>query len=264
MAGETMTDNTYPTYTPKCVLITGATGGFGQAFARRFAAAGSKLILHGRNKEKLNALCAEFDVPAHALLFDICDKQATLNQIVAIPEKFQDIDLLINNAGGAFGLDKIQDADLDDLEGMIEINNTSLIRITRLILSGMTKRKRGHVINIGSIAGNWPYGGGHVYCAVKAFVKQFSLAMRPDLQGTNIRVTNIEPGMVATDFSLARFKGDQEKANAVYAGTTPLKAEDIAESVFWAATLPEHVNVNTLEVMPTKQSFSAPAVERDG
>lgn len=254
---------TYETYTPKCVLITGATGGFGKAFAERFAAIGAKLVLHGRNADKLEALCAELDVPTHKLLFDICDKQATLDQIAAIPAEFQDIDLLINNAGGALGLDKAQDADLEDWETMIEMNNTSLVRITRLILSGMAERKRGHIINIGSIAGNWPYGGGHVYCAVKAFVKQFSLAIRPDLQGTNVRVTNIEPGMVETAFSLARFKGDAAKADAVYAGTTPLKAEDIAESVFWAATLPEHVNINSLEVMPTKQSFGPLIVERD-
>lgn len=258
-----MADNTYPTYTPKCVLITGATGGFGKAFAKRFAETGAKLILHGRNAEKLDALCAEFSVPTYPLLFDICDKQATLDAINAIPADFQDIDLLINNAGGALGLDKIQDTTLEDLEDMIAMNDTSLVRITRLVIDGMTKRKRGHIINIGSIAGNWPYGGGHVYCAVKAFVRQFSLAIRPDLQGTNVRVTNIEPGMVETPFSLARFKGDADKAAAVYADTTPLMAEDIAESVFWVATLPEHVNINSLEVMPTKQSFSPPAVERD-
>lgn len=258
-----MVDNKYPTYTPKCVLITGATGGFGKAFAKRFADTGATLILHGRNAEKLNALCAEFSVPTYPLLFDICDKQATLDAIHAIPEEFQDIDLLINNAGGALGLDKAHEANLEDWETMIEMNNTSLVRITRLILEGMVERKCGHVINIGSIAGNWPYPLGNVYCAVKAFVKQFSLAIRPDLEGTNVRVTNIEPGMAKTPFSLVRFNGDVQKADAVYANTTPLTAEDIAESVFWAATLPEHVNINSLEVMPTKQSFSALAVERD-
>lgn len=254
---------TYPTHTPKCVLITGATGGFGKAFAKRFAETGAKLILHGRNEEKLNTLAAEFSVPVYPLLFDICDKQATLEAINNIPEDFKDIDLLINNAGGALGMDKIQDTTLEDLEDMIQMNDTSLVRITRLIVSGMAARKRGHIINIGSIAGNWPYPLGNVYCAAKAFVKQFSLAIRSDLQGTNVRVTNIEPGMAETPFSLARFKGDQEKANAVYANTNPLTAEDIAESVFWAATLPEHVNINSLEVMPTKQSFGALAVERD-
>lgn len=257
-----MVANIYPTYTPKCVMITGATGGFGKAFAERFAAIGCHLVLHGRDAEKLDTLAKSFSVPVHKVVFNLLDRQETIKQIQEIPKEFG-IDLLINNAGGALGLDKAQEANLEDWENMIEMNNTSLIRITRLILPQMVARKRGHIINIGSISGNWPYGGGHVYCAVKAFVKQFSLAIRPDLQGTNVRVTNIEPGMVATDFSLARFKGDKAKADAVYANTIPLVAEDIAESVFWAATLPEHVNINSLEVMPTKQSFSAPAVERD-
>jgi 3-hydroxy acid dehydrogenase/malonic semialdehyde reductase len=259
-----MVDSNYPQHKPKCVFITGATGGFGKAFVERFSALGAKLIVHGRSKDKLDDLCANLSVPHHKVIFDICDKEATLQALKEIPADFQDIDLLINNAGGAFGLDKFQDANSEDLENMITMNNTSLIRITRMVLPQMVKNKRGHIINIGSISGNWPYGGGHVYCAVKAFVQQFSLALRPDLQGTNVRVTNIEPGMVETQFSLSRFKGDTEKAASVYANTTPLQAEDIAETVFWAATLPEHVNINTLEVMPTKQSFSPPAVERDG
>ena len=257
-----MADN-YPIYKPKCVFITGATGGFGHAFTKRFAEIGCKLVLHGRSAEKLDQLCEGLDVPFHKIIFDICNKEETKKAIDNIPAEFQDIDLLINNAGGAFGLDKIQEANLEDLEAMIEMNNTSLVRSTRAVLPQMVKNKHGHIIKIGSISGNWPYSGGHVYCAVKAFTQQLSLAMRPDLQGTNVRVTNIEPGMVETQFSLSRFKGDKDKAESVYAGTTPLQAEDIAESVFWAATLPEHVNVNTLEVMPTKQSFSPPAVERN-
>ena len=253
----------YPEHIPSCVMITGATGGFGKAFVDRFAALGCSLVLHGRNEEKLDALLKTLKVPAHKLIFDITNKDATLKAIESLPVDFQDIDVLINNAGGALGLDKFQDADLDDLENMIEMNDTSLIRITHQILPIMVKNKRGHIINIGSIAGNWPYPGGHVYCAVKAFVKQFSLALRADLDGTNVRVTNIEPGMAETPFSLARFKGDKEKADAVYANTAPLTAQDIAESVVWAACLPEHVNINTLEVMPTKQSFSPLSVERE-
>lgn len=245
-------------------MITGATGGFGTAFAERFAAAGCKLILHGRDSEKLQALVKKFDVPVHQLVFDLRDKNTTIKQIEAIPEDFQNIDLLINNAGGALGLDKAHEAALQDWEDMIEMNNTSLIRITRLILAGMAERKKGHVINIGSTAGNYVYPGANVYGAVKAFVKQFSLNIRADLVGTNVRVTNIEPGIVETPFSLARFKGDQKKADEVYAGTTPLTAEDVAESVFWAATLPEHVNINRLEVMPTKQTNGPFIVERDG
>ncbi len=254
----------YQRYIPRCVLITGATGGFGEAFTQRFAHAGCALILHGRDPAKLDKLCDTIDTPVHKLIFDLQDKEGTLKALNTIPEAFQNIDLLINNAGGALGLEKFQDANLDDMEAMIEMNNTSLVRITRQIIKGMVERRRGHVVNIGSIAGNWPYPGGHVYCAVKAFVKQLSLAVRADLTGKNVRVTNIEPGMAETPFSLQRFKGDKEKADAVYAGTQALQADDIAESVFWATTLPEHVNINSLEVMPTQQSFSALTVERNG
>ena len=249
-------------YTPKCVLITGATGGFGQAFAHAFAGLGSKLILHGRNADKLEALAAEFSVPVHKLLFDITDKDATVKAIADIPTEFADIDLLINNAGGALGLNKAYEADLEDLEKMIEMNDTSLVRITRLVLPGMTDRKRGHIINIGSTAGNYPYPGGHVYCATKAFVKQFSLALRADLVGTNVRVTNLEPGQVETPFSIARFKGDTEKAAAVYANTVSLVAEDIAQAALFAATCPPHMNINRMEIMPTTQSFGPLPVER--
>jgi 3-hydroxy acid dehydrogenase/malonic semialdehyde reductase len=253
----------YPLKIPTCVLITGATGGFGKAFAHRFAAAGCQLILHGRDAKKLQALASALNVPVHPLVFDLADKKATLQQLGAIPADFQKVDLLINNAGGAIGFDKAYEATLEDWESMIEINNTSLVRITRFILAGMVERQCGHIINIGSVAGTWPYPKGNVYCAVKAFVKQFSLAMRADLMGTNIRVTNIEPGIAETPFSLARFKGDQEKADQVYANTTPLTAEDVAETVFWSSTLPEHVNINVLEVMPTKQTFGPLLVERD-
>lgn len=244
-------------------MITGATGGFGQAFAKRFAAIGCKLIIHGRSKEKVEALCNSLDTPTTPLIFDLRDKAGTLEQITTIPDEFKNIDLLINNAGGALGLEKAHEADIEDWEAMIEMNNTSLVRITRLVLAGMVERKCGHIINIGSIAGNWPYPGANVYGAVKAFVKQFSLNLRADLQGTNVRVTNIEPGIVATDFSLTRFKGDKEKADAVYANTDPLVADDIAETVFWSATLPAHVNINTLEVMPTKQTFGPLLIERN-
>lgn len=260
-------DNTYkthtPIYKPDCILITGATGGFGEAFCKRFTDIGSKIIVHGRNAGKVNDICASLNVPTHPLIFDICDKQATLNELNSIPDEFKDIDVLINNAGGALGLDKAYEANLEDWEQMIEINNTSLIRITRAILPNMVKRKKGHIINIGSIAGNHPYPGGNVYNAVKSFTKMFSLSIRADLTGTNVRVTNIEPGNTETQFSLARFKGDKERAAAVYANTTPLIAEDIAETVIWAATLPEHVNINTLEVMPTQQTFGPLVIERD-
>lgn len=245
-------------------MITGATGGFGQAFARRFAALGCTLILHGRNEEKLNSLVRDLGIKAHTVIFDLCDKAQTNQAMDIIAHDFPQIDLLINNAGGALGLDKFQDAAEDDFENMIEMNNTSLLRITRKILPNMVTNKSGHIMNIGSMAGNWPYPSGNVYCAVKAFVHQFSLALRSDLVGTNVRVTNIEPGIAETSFSMARFKGDEDKAKAVYAGTTALTAEDIAETAIWAACLPEHVNVNTIEVMPTQQSFSALHIERYG
>lgn len=247
---------------PKIVLITGATGDFGKAFAERFAALGSSLILHGRSAEKLKPLAAAFKVPVHTVTFDMTDRAAMEEALASLPAGFKDIDLLINNAGGALGLDKAQDSNLDDWEAMVNINVLGLIRMTRLVISGMVARKSGHIINIGSTAGNYPYPGGHVYCASKAFVKQFSLSLRSDLQGTHVRVTNIEPGMVETQFSLVRFKGDAAKAASVYANTTPLQAADVAESVAWAATLPPHVNINRIELMPTTQSPGALQVER--
>ena len=251
-------------YKPEIVLITGATGDFGKAFAKRFIALGSKVIIHGRSKEKVKAVQDELGGETCPLIFDITDKEATIKAIGSLPEEYKNVDLLINNAGGSLGHDKGFEAEYEDWDMMIETNVKALARITRAILPIMVERKRGHIINIGSVAGNWPYPGGNTYCGVKAFVRQFSLALRPDLEGTNVRVTNIEPGMVETQFSLVRFKGDVEKASAVYADTEPLQADDIAESVFWAATLPPHVNINSLEVMPTKQSFAGFAVERNG
>lgn len=258
-----MSDNP-ASYLPRIVMITGATGGFGEAFAKRFAALGCSLILHGRNPEKLAQLTQKFSVPVHPVIFDVTDKQATLSALSSLPPAFEQIDVLMNNAGGALGLDKAQDADLNDWEDMIAMNDTALVRITKMILPGMIERRRGHIINIGSTAGNYPYAGGSVYCASKAFVHQFSLALRADLAGTKVRVTSLEPGMAETSFSLARFKGDESKARAVYAGTAPLTADDVAETAVWVATLPPHVNVNRMEIMPTAQSFSPLSVERDG
>ncbi|MCB9988592.1 MAG: SDR family oxidoreductase [Rhodospirillales bacterium] len=253
----------YPIYTPQCVLITGATSGFGTAFAKRFAANGSRVILHGRNSDKLHQLQEVVEGDTHTICFDVTDHAAMKQALDNLPDGFKDIDCLINNAGGALGLEPAQDANLEDWDSMIATNVTALVHMTRHVLPGMVARGRGHIINIGSIAGNWPYPGGNVYCASKAFVKQFSLALRADLHGTHVRVTNIEPGMAHTDFSLARFKGDKEKADAVYAHTEPLSAEDVAETVYWSATLPAHVNINTLEVMPTAQSFGPLPVERN-
>lgn len=256
----------YERFAPKTVLITGATGDFGQAFCRAFAALGCKLVLAGRDVEKLKALDKKFsDIDPNRVHIGICEmsNRASIEQFFAdIPERFHDIDILINNAGLALGLEPAYACDPDDWETMIDVNNKGLVMMTRLALTGMAERKKGHIINIGSTAGNYPYPGGNVYCASKAFVKQFSLALRADLQGTNIRVTNIEPGMVETQFSKVRFKGDEGAAASVYADTVPLTPEDVAESVVWAATMPAHVNINRLEMMSTMQSFGPLAVER--
>lgn len=238
-------------YIPNTALITGATGGFGEAFALGLEKAGvKKLFLHGRSKQKLETL--KDKLKCEVVLLE-CD----LLHDASIDTVFKDVgavDLLINNAGGAIGLDQVDTADYADWQTMIQLNVGSLVHITNLILPEMVAAKKGHVINIGSVAGNWPYPGGHIYCGSKAFVQQFSRAMRPDLLGKNIRVTNIEPGAVETDFSLKRFKGDKEKADAVYKNWRALQAKDIADTVVFAATLPEHVNITTLEVMSTDQA----------
>lgn len=252
----------YKRYTPQTVLITGATGDFGKAFARRFSELGCKLVLAGRTLQKLEDLKKELSSPAITVAFDMKNKDAMEKSINALPADFSGIDLLINNAGGALGLEPAHKAEMQDWDTMIDVNVKALTHITRLVLPGMVERQRGHIINIGSVAGSYAYPGGNVYGACKAFVKQFSLNLRADLAGTNVRVTNLEPGMVETQFSEVRFKGDKTRAAAVYANTNPLSAADVAEAVVWAATLPPHFNVNRLEIMPTTQSFGPLAVER--
>jgi 3-hydroxy acid dehydrogenase / malonic semialdehyde reductase len=249
-------------YLPKTVMITGATGAFGMAFAERFAAAGCRLILTGRRGAELQALAARLTVPVHSLVLDMADRAAIEAAFASLPPEFQAIDLLINNAGLALGLDPAPSAVMDDWEQMIAVNVSALTICTRLVLPGMVARQRGHIINLSSVAASYPYGGGNVYCATKAFVTQFSLAVRGDVNAHTVRVTSIEPGMVETPFSLTRFKGDAAKAAAVYAGANPLTAADVAESVFWAATLPEHMNINRIELMPTTQAPGPLVVHR--
>lgn len=253
-------------YIPSTVLITGATGDFGRAFAERFARLGSALVLVGRDKSKLDALKSGLEeshqAKIHPCVFDMMDKKAMGTAIRTLPEDFKDVELLINNAGLALGLEPAFNCDIEDWETMITVNNTALVQMTRLILPVMVKRKQGHIINIGSTAGTYPYPGGNVYCASKAFVKQFSLSLRADLKGTKVRVTNIEPGMIETQFSRVRFKGDEEKARQVYDNTENIHAEDVAEAVIWSATLPPKFNVNRIELMPTTQSFGPLPVER--
>ncbi len=260
-----MYENRYE-YKPETVLITGATGDFGAAFAHRFAALGAKVILAARNTDKAKSLQAaleeQYGASVYACIFDIADKQGMKDAIDSLPDEFKDIDLLINNAGLALGLEPAYQCDIEDWETMIAVNNTALVRMTRHVLPLMVGRKRGHIINIGSTAGNYPYPGGNVYCASKAFVKQFSLSLRADLAGTNVRVSNIEPGMIETQFSKVRFKGNDEKAENVYANTRNMHAEDIAEAVVWSACLPPYFNINRMEIMPTVQSFAGHPIER--
>jgi len=244
------------------IVFTGATSGFGAAAARRFAQDGCRLILAGRRTDRLEALAKELSVPVHCLNLDVRNREAVEQAFASLPADFADIDVLVNNAGLALGLNPAEAASLDDWDTMVDTNIKGVMYCSRFALPGMVARKRGHIINIGSVAGVYPYPGGNVYGGTKAFVDQFSLNLRADLLGKGVRVTVIEPGMCETEFSLVRFKGDEGKADSVYAGMTPLSADDIANTIHWVATLPPHVNINRLEVMPTEQANSAFAVYR--
>ncbi len=247
----------------KTIFITGATSGFGEACARLFAQNGYKLILTGRRSDRLEKLRRDLAADTHIITQDVRDKEAVQNDIANLPEGFKDIDVLVNNAGLALGLGPAHEADLDQWETMVDTNIKGLMYCTRYILPGMVESNQGHIINIGSIAGNWPYPGGNVYGATKAFVKQFSHNLRTDLLGTKIRVTNIEPGLAETEFSVVRFNGDEEKAAKFYEGTEPLTAENIADIVLWVTTQPTHVNINRIEVMPVCQSCGPFAINRE-
>ena len=241
----------------RTVFVTGASSGFGDAIARRFAADGARVIAAARRTERLDDLARE--TGATPVTLDVRDHSAVERTIAEIGE----IDVLVNNAGLALGLEPAQRASVAEWEQMIETNCTGLVYCTRATLPGMVERGRGHVINLGSVAAGYPYPGGNVYGATKAFVRQFSLNLRSDLHGTGVRVTCVEPGMAGgTEFSTVRFGGDQAKADAVYAGMRPLGPDDIAEAVHWAASLPPHVNINTIELMPTAQSFAPFQVDR--
>lgn len=245
-------------------MITGATSGFGEATARLFAKNGWRLILTGRRKDRLERLQNELggaDI-VHYCCFNISDRQAVENAFQSLPESFSNIDVLLNNAGLALGLDPADESNLDDWEQMVDTNIKGLMYCTRTMLPKMKQRGQGYIINIGSVAGNWPYPGGNVYCATKAFVRQFSLAIRADLLGSGIRVTNIEPGNAETEFSTVRFNNDEQRAENVYQNTKALTADDIAETVYWLVNTPTHVNVTTMEIMPTEQSTGALAVYR--
>ena len=246
------------------IFITGASSGFGAACARIFAVNGNRLVLTARRIDPLLKLQEELAPHAdiHIIPLDVRDREAVQGAVERLPERFRAIDILINNAGLALGLEPAHQVDLDDWDTMVDTNIKGLMYCTRLILPGMVERNRGHIVNIGSTAGAWPYPGGNAYGGTKAFVTQFSRNLRCDLLGTRVRVSCIQPGMAETEFSQVRFKGDDDKAASVYQGTEPLTAEDIAETVRWVTSQPPHVNVNTLELMSIDQAWGPFAINR--
>ena len=241
----------------KLIFITGTTSGIGEACARKFAEMGSNLILNGRNTEKLEALKEELTargVEVLTLPFDVRNREEMRRAVDSLEGKWQQIDVLVNNAGLVLGMDKEHEGSLDEWDIVIDTNIKALLAMTRMIVPGMVERQRGHIINIGSIAGDAAYAGGSVYCATKAAVKALSDGLRIDLVDTPLRVTNVKPGMVETNFSVVRFRGDKDKADAVYNGIRPLTGEDIADVVYYAASAPEHVQIAEVLVMPTYQA----------
>lgn len=243
-------------------FVSGVTSGFGKAIAEALLDGGHRVIGCGRRAERLEALAAEYGGGFLPLTLDVRDRQAVADAIARLPEGWRAISVLVNNAGLALGLEPAHNALLDDWEQMIDTNVKGLVYLTRAVLPGMVERREGYVVNIGSIAGTYPYPGGNVYGGTKSFVHQFSLNLRADLGGTGVRVTCIEPGLAETEFSLVRFHGDAARAGGVYEGTAPLTAEDVARTVRWCIEQPAHVNVNYLELMPTCQSFGGFAITR--
>ena len=248
----------------RIAFVTGASSGFGDAIVRHLASTGLRVVAAARRADRVNALASELgDDTVLPLPLDVGDRAAVERAIAALPDAFADVDVLVNNAGLALGLAPAPDADLDQWDEMVDTNCKGVMYLTRAMLPGMVARGRGHVINLGSVAGTYPYPGGNVYGATKAFVHQFSLNLRSDLHGTGVKVTCIEPGMCGgTEFSEVRFAGDKDRAAAVYAGMQPLTADDIAATIDWIIAQPEHVNVNTIELMPTAQSFAPFQVSR--
>ena len=242
----------------KTILITGASSGIGEGCARKFASQGARLILNSRSADKLTVLAEElkekYDAECYVMPFDVCNRESAAAALNALPQEWKSIDVLVNNAGLAIGVDKEYEGNLDEWDVVIDTNVKALLSMTRLVVPGMVERGRGHIINIGSIAGDAAYPGGSVYCATKAAVKALSDGLRIDLVDTPLRVTNIKPGLVETNFSVVRFRGDKEKADNVYRGIKPLNGDDIAEVVYFAASAPEHMQVAEILVMPTYQA----------
>ncbi|WP_110667760.1 SDR family NAD(P)-dependent oxidoreductase [Salinicola halophilus] len=248
------------------VFITGATSGFGRACAERFADAGWALVLTGRREERLASLKASLEsrVPVHTATLDVRERDSVAEVVASLPEAFRAVKVLVNNAGLALGAGPAQEADLDDWQTVIDTNITGLVNVTRTLLPTLIEVGRGAaIINVSSTAALWPYPGSHVYGASKAFVNQFSYNLRCDLKGTGVRVTDVAPGMSETEFTLVRMKGDQSAHDKLYGGVEPIQPEDVAEQVFHAATLPAHLNINRLEIMPVCQSWGGLTVDRD-
>lgn len=242
----------------KIVMITGASSGIGEGCARKFASEGARLILNSRSEEKLQALVKELEMQygseCYVLPFDVRDRQAVSSALASLPAGWKEIDILINNAGLAIGVDKEHEGSLDEWDVVIDTNIKALLSMTRMVVPGMVERGRGHIINIGSIAGDAAYPGGSVYCATKAAVKALSDGLRIDLVDTPLRVTNVKPGLVETNFSVVRFRGDNERADNVYQGIHALTGDDIAEVVYFAASAPAHMQIAEVLVMPTNQA----------
>ncbi|MGP4752938.1 SDR family oxidoreductase [Agrobacterium pusense] len=244
------------------ILITGATSGFGQATARRFIREGWKVIGTGRRAERLEAMAAELGSAFYGAAFDITDEDAAEKALAALPEGFRDIDVLVNNAGLALGTAPAPQVPLKDWQTMVNTNITGLLNITHHLLPILIDRK-GIVVNLSSVAAHYPYTGGNVYGGTKAFLRQFSLGLRSDLHGKGVRVTSIEPGMCETEFTLVRTGGNQEASDNLYKGVNPITADDIANTIYWVASQPKHININSLELMPVNQSFAGFQVYRE-
>ncbi len=245
----------------KTAFVTGATSGFGEAIARRLSKEGYKIVALARREDRLKKLASELG-DTHIIVADIRDKEAVFDAVDSLPDKFKDIEVLVNNAGLALGQEKTIDAKVEDFEAMIDTNVKGLIYSTKAVLPLLYKQEKGYIFNLGSTAGSWPYPGSNVYGATKAFVKQFSLNLRNDLVGTNIRVTNIEPGLCKTEFSEVRFKGDKAKADSIYEHTNFITAEDIATILLNCLNMPQSVNINRVEVMANTQTWAGLAIEK--
>ncbi|MCB2231071.1 SDR family NAD(P)-dependent oxidoreductase [bacterium] len=240
----------------KIVLVTGASSGIGEAAARRFAAEGARVIVAARRAERLKKLTTELKSDSHAIELDVRDFDAVKTAVDSLPAEWQEIDVLVNNAGLARGLSKVHEGDLADWNEMIDTNIKGLLHVSRAVIPGMVKRGRGHVINIGSIAGHWVYPNGNVYCATKFAVNALTQGMSIDLVDTPVRVSTVDPGLVETEFSLVRFHGQAERASQTYIGYQPLTGDDIADAIFWVASRPPHVQVQEVVIMPTAQAHS--------